>query len=166
MGPKGTARDVRKFLREPALLKKFSNLDGAYDFVRVLDSETELLMNTLPDGNRERKGVVVGTWGPRWGVARKCLNIFLYECLNSRWLCEANPGLKKLEPWLEVPLDSYVGCALHEAGGAQTPAWNTVIDLEKKDSEAYQAFAASLAETKGIHRIHLDLDFYNERSDD
>jgi hypothetical protein len=168
MGPEGTAQAVREFLREPQLLLAFASATSKTSFLKILDAKTELLKSKLPGGDRIRKRnqnkVKIGVWGARWGVARKCLNIFLYESISSRWLCEAYPGLMRLEPWLEVPLDSYVGYALHKRGA--NSAWKNVIDLTQQQSDEYQEFACVLAAGKKIDRVHLDLEFFNERKDD
>ena len=165
MGPKKTAKTVQMYLRDPNLLRKFADAKSEADFFKILDSNTDLLKSKLPGGDKMRKKKQqkgkIGEWGERWGVARKCLNIFLYECINNRWLCEAYPGILILEPWLEVQLDSYVGCALHAAGAKS--AWKNVIELTPQQSGEYQAFASAEAAKLQISRVHLDLKFYNER---
>ena len=164
MGPAQTIEAVRKFLRNPELLRAFGSVGSESAFMALLDEQTECLRENLLDGPRMRKEKYVGLWEKRWGVARKCLNIFLYECLNNRWLCEAYPRLCDLEPWLEVPLDSYVGFALDKAGKHQkTPGWKSVIRLTEAESRIYQAFASEFAKENSSHRVHLDLVFYNER---
>lgn len=51
---------------------------------------------------------------PMWGVARKSLNLFLRCCLYNHYL-RSKHHLERIEPLLEVPLDSVVGKGLRRA---------------------------------------------------
>ncbi len=165
MGPEKTAEAVKSFLEKSSLLVLFAEAGSEKEFVKRLDNQTKLLQKNLPGGVKIRREEPIGEWGARWGVARKCLNIFLYECLNNRWLSKKHSGLLEIEPWLEVPLDSFVGKKLcSEADKSENlPAWKKVTELTQDDSRKYQKFASKLAIKKGIHRVHLDLEFYNNR---
>jgi hypothetical protein len=166
MGPAGTILAVRRFLCDPTILRAFASLNSRDAFEKLLDEQTEELKKILPPGRRERKGKYLGDWGERWGVARKCLNIFIYECVLNRPLCEGYIGLAELQPWLEVPLDSYVGRGLNRKDLLKDlPAWESVISLSKSQNSVYQEFASKLAATESIARVHLDLEFYTERSE-
>ena len=167
MGPAGTIKVVREFLRKPGLLQSFASVTSRDTFEALLEKQTNILKKKLPGGSRYRKENYLGEWGERWGVARKCLNIFLYECVLNQCLREAHKGISKLEPWLEVPLDSYVGKGLnHEDTLDEIPAWGSVISLDKNQSRKYQDFAAKLAASENVARVHLDLKFYTDRGEE
>jgi hypothetical protein len=108
MGPAGTMRAAQIFLSQPALLAKFSKATSRATFYKILELQTETLRQLLPFNKKE------DGWkqGGHWGCARKCLNIFLYECSLNRYLCSSYKILPKIEPWLEVPLDKLVGTGL------------------------------------------------------
>jgi len=89
------------------------------------------------------------------------LNIFLRNCAYNRFVCEEF-GLDKLEPWMEVPLDSHVATGLKsEQEGAHLRRWKSVIGLTRIDSDALQAVALKVAMRKGINRVHLDVHYWN-----
>ncbi len=96
----------------------------------------------------------------RWGVARKALNLFLRDCTYDHHL-RAHYGLGKIEPWLEVPLDSYVALALRdEPEGADLPRWNSLKALRGAESRKYQSTAQKVATRMRIRRVHLDLYYW------
>jgi hypothetical protein len=149
MGPAGTISAAREFLQEFDLSAVKAKKPSAYR--RFLDSATDDLIAALPAGGRH------------WGSARKFLNIFIRNCAYNRFLCEQY-GLDKVEPWMEVPLDSHVAKGLRIAAAsdkADLPRWTTVIALNPDVSDKWQVAAQSVAETEGIHRVHLDVMFWN-----
>jgi len=68
-----------------------------------LDTHTDTLLNTLPIRNRP------------WGAARKALNLFMRDALYNQYLND-HYGIRKIETWLEVPLDSAVAKGLKKRG--------------------------------------------------
>jgi hypothetical protein len=64
-----------------------------------------------------------------------------------------------------VPLDGHVAEELQreaEEADFQLPKGKfAVIHLTKDVSDQYQAFATLVAEKKGIHRVHLDVYYWN-----
>ncbi|MEF3062898.1 hypothetical protein V4C85_24025 [Ralstonia solanacearum] len=149
MGPAGTIEAARKFLQTFDLASAKANTSSAYR--RCLDAATDDLVAALPAEARH------------WGSARKFFNIFMRNCAYNRFLCEAY-RLDTIEPWMEVPLDSHVAKGLKiEAArcGAVVPRWSTVIGLSPEVSDHWQAVAQSVAERQGIHRVHLDVVFWN-----
>ena len=102
-----------------------------------------------------------------WGLARKLLNIYIRDCVYSRLLC-AHYRLEAIEPFLEVPLDSFVakGLIAEATTRGQTrrlPRWSTIKGLERAESDLYQAFASELAAERGHARIHLDVVLWGAR---
>jgi len=122
-------------------------------FRTQLDATTTAFVRALPKPARH------------WGLARKGLNIFLRECLYMVYLRE-HYGLERAERFLEIPLDSVTGQALHRASDGALPRWATVRGLQSDVSDQFQLFAAKLARKKGIARIHLDAIWWGERSRD
>lgn len=148
MGPGGTVDAARNYLAGIDLSQLAQDSERA--FSKRLDRATDEMVRTLPRGARH------------WGMARKLLNIFLRGATYNRFLCEAY-DLQKCDPWLEVPLDSHVALGLRgEKHGDTLPRWKTVIGLTQVISHQYQAFAATVAKEKGIHRVHLDLLYWRQ----
>lgn len=150
MGPKGTVQAARNYLAS-LKLHKFSKKNEK-EFRTFLNRTTQEYLRQLPRGAKH------------WGMARKLLNIFLREVLYNQYLCKKY-DFNHIEPWLEVPLDSYVAKGLRaEPGGEILPKWKTVIGLDQTTSRQFQSFAVKVASRKNIYRVHLDL-FYWRRED-
>lgn len=144
MGPKRTIEKTRDFLMNLDL-RVFTKARNQTSFEELLNKTTDKLSRSLPRG------------GQHWGSSRKFLNIFLRGALYNRYLYKAY-RLRKLEPWLEVPLDRDVANGLRsEPGGKALPRWKTVIGLDQETSKLYQNFASNIARGKNIGRVHLDL---------
>jgi len=142
-GSKGTAEAAKRFLADVSL-QQFVALDEG-SFHDVLDETTDQLMRFLPKHSRS------------WGLARKCLNIFLRDALYNVYL-RNEYGLSKAEQWCEVPLDGKVAKKLRRAAGRGVlPKWDGVKRLDPMDSAIYQKFAQDFALEMGIARVHLDL---------
>ena len=151
MGPTGTIQAARSFLTNKIDLSEIARLRVA-EFPRFLDRKTEELKCALPQEAQH------------WGASRKFLNIFLRDVLYARWLCDGR-SIDHLEESLEIPIDKHV--ALHLKGkpeGEFLPRWKTIIGLEKKESDQFQAVALTIAKKRGFARIHLDLEYW--RSDE
>jgi len=149
MGPAGTIQDAREYLGS-LKLKTFARRTEE-EFQAELDRATDRFLSHLPEGAKY------------WGAARKFLNIFLRGAVYNRLLCE-HYDLYRIEPWLELPLDSHVAKGLRsEKSGHDLPRWKTVIALDRDMNRLYQTFASQVARQKNIHRIHLDVLYW--RSD-
>lgn len=124
-----------------------------WSFVRRLREATARLQRRLPkDGGVEPAQL--------WGAARKALNLFLRDCTYDHHL-RAHYGLGKVEPWLEVPLDSYVAGALRKTRkGKGLAKWDSLKGLDDKISGEYQEVAQDIADRQGIARVHLDLGYW------
>jgi len=111
-----------------------------------LDSQTELLLDSLPIKNRP------------WGAARKAINLFLRDSLYNQYLCKQFK-LQSIETLLEIPLDSAVAKGLKklDSNRGELPRWPGLKNLTRKVSEDFQAFASEQANLKGIVRVHLDM---------
>lgn len=146
MGPKGTAVRARRFLAR-VNLNRF-RVNSKREFDHVLNSVTESFLRALP---RKAK---------RWGLARKLLNIFLRDAAYNRYLSQRF-GLRKVERWMEVPLDSHVGTQLRATtDGRNLPRWKTVVGLTSDVSAAFQKVATTVARRKGVTRVDLDVYYW------
>jgi hypothetical protein len=158
-GPPGTLRSAQEFLFRPSLIEGFSQADTPESFRDMLDKQTDELRLSLPLGKNKN-----GTpRGRHWGSARKFLNIFLFECTLNRYLCNHYKNLHKLEPWLEVPLDSLVGNGLAHEKEGKTLQWVSIIGLEKEASDQFQKVAQLVANKMNTYRVHLDLYYLRYR---
>lgn len=67
---------------------------------------------------------------------------------------------------MEVPLDSHVAAGLKQDALAAKldqipPRWKTVIGLTPELSDRWQSLAQAIAEKGRIHRVHLDVRYWN-----
>lgn len=141
-GGAGIVAVLREGLSEVALPSLCTGTEAG--FKRALDRETLRLFGRLPKGTGS------------WGLARKCLNIYLRDCLYDRGV-NAKFHFERCEAYLELPLDSLVGKALRSRFGDAVPAWATLKNLTPEGSGDYQAAAGALADLWGMARVHLDL---------
>lgn len=114
-------------------------------FRRRLDAKTDRLMRAFPRPARS------------WGAARKAINLFLRDALYNVYLREAF-NLAVARNWYELPLDSATARGLRSRdGGSSLPRWLGVKHLTHVVSDEYQRFALSVAQSRGIARVHLDV---------
>ncbi|MGD2175612.1 MAG: hypothetical protein PVJ27_09430 [Candidatus Brocadiaceae bacterium] len=124
---------------------------GEEAFARWLDACTERVLDALPDT----------VDGRPWGTARKAVNLFLRTCTYNHYL-RCHYQLARVEPLLEVPVDSVVAGALkREAGRGQLPVWNGLKRLTPEEHAQFQDYAGELARRRGFScRVHLDMDLW------
>jgi hypothetical protein len=85
------------------------------------------------------------------------LNLYLRDVLYNRYLSR-HFGFRKIEKWLEVPLDSYAAKAIRQGYGAkELPPWKGIKYLTPEASHVYQNAATWLASGSGFARVHLDV---------
>ncbi|HSW40426.1 MAG TPA: hypothetical protein VLL97_13135, partial [Acidobacteriota bacterium] len=95
--------------------------------------------------------------GRPWGAARKAINLFLRDTLYNQYL-HGHFHFGRLEPWLEVPLDSAVARGLKAAAKRGVlPRWPGLKHLSSDVSAEFQAFASTHAHTLRVDRVHLDM---------
>lgn len=146
---KGTAKAAREWLCR-LNLRRFAVSDAVV-FQERLDHATERLVAALPPGARS------------WGLARKLLNIFLRDVLYTTHL-SSHFRLRRLEPVLEIPLDSITADQLRSRMRRRVlPRWRGVKHLTSEVSEHYQSHALAVARRKGVARVHLDTFWWGER---
>ncbi|MGA3983485.1 hypothetical protein ACI2TD_17895 [Ralstonia nicotianae] len=156
MAPSGTIKYVRGFLAAYDLAQLMRWTQGTY--IDQLDEVTDALLDHVQAEVEKRPAL-------EWGGCRKCVNIFLRNAMYNRYLAEAY-RLDRLEPWMEVPLDSHVAAGLQNERIQNTPRWHTVIGLTKDESEVWQGIASIVAGKKGIHRVHLDVHYWRRKKED
>jgi hypothetical protein len=148
-GAPGVLAAARPFLRRVSLAR-FRTRSRA-TFEAHLDAVTERLKRKFPPKAQN------------WGAARKTVNLFLRDCTYDHHL-RACYGLAVIEPWLEVPLDSYVANTLGKHKRYELPSrWPGLKELTPEESAQYQDVAQRLADRKGIYRVHLDLYWWRMR---
>src|SRR5688500_13024764 len=98
-GAPGVVGAARDFLTEMSLSRFVVQTESG--FVRRLDSATRALCGRLPRRGRA------------WGTGRKALNLFLRDAMYNVYLARQF-GLSRMEPFLEIPLDSYVARLIKE----------------------------------------------------
>jgi hypothetical protein len=102
-------------------------------------------MNSFPSGAQH------------WGAARKALNLFLRDVLYNHYLSQ-HFRFRRIEKWLEVPLDSYTAKGIREKyGSKKLPPWKGIKYLTPEVSQAYQDAATKLASDSKFARVHLDV---------
>lgn len=140
-GASGVADAARRFLTA-IQLSRFSIAERD-TFGRVLDDETERLAASLPLPARS------------WGLARKCMNIFLREAFYNAFL-QSQYHLAAAEKLYEIPLDGIVADALRSRAPGELPRWLGVRNLNADISAKYQSIAERLSADEGVARVHLD----------
>lgn len=156
MGPPGTIAIARSFLQEFDIISFQAKSRSRKNYLNQLNHATFELAQRLPY-QKNSKSV---TNGCRWGSARKFINIFLRNCAYNKYICEKY-RLEKLEPWMEVPLDSHVARGLKQDFDGKLPRWINIIDLTPDVSTTWQNAAQIIADRKGIYRVHLDVLYWN-----
>jgi hypothetical protein len=153
--PKGTVKKTQCFLRV-IKLEQFS-VEEENDFKSKLNVCTNRLRKKFPSKAKND-----------WGAARKVLNIFLRDVLYNRILCR-HYKFRKIEEWMEVPLDKYVYDGLKEDAGKMDfrtpPTWSYINKLKLKGSNDYQEIAKDIAGKKRILRVDLDLVYWRNKED-
>jgi hypothetical protein len=141
---------MRSAAREFCAGIKLGKLPEPAAYAEKLNDWTSQLKQAFPKGGR------------RWGVARKCLNIFMRDASYNVHLAEMYPGLKPLERVLEVPLDGYTAAGLlrEEEAAELELRWDAIIRLTPDENQEFQQLAQAVADRKGVCRIHLDLDYF------
>lgn len=119
-------------------------------FRRVLDAETKKLQSAFPTKARN------------CGAARKALNLYLRNCVYNRYISERY-SLRKITPWLEVPLDQYVARGIRRNGeGQDLPRWRAIRRLTPEISDKYQYVARIIAKKRDALPVHLDLHWWRD----
>jgi hypothetical protein len=145
-GAPGVAAAAQSYFRTLSL-ERFAVADQKR-FRRALDASTDQLRLRFPKGTQ------------RWGAARKALNIFLRESFYNTYLAREF-GLERAERHFEIPLDSYVAKGLRELDTTRSlPRWPLLKGLRPDTSDAYQGAAICVADTRGIARVHLDVELW------
>ncbi len=142
---------MRRAAREFCVSIDLDTLPSPDGYPVKLDGWTDDLRRKFPAG------------GQYWGVARKCLNIFLRDACYSAHLRETCERLRLLEPFLEVPLDSYVANGLLSEDGAAKfglQRWRSIVGLTPPDNDIFQRWASEVSNRKSVHRVHLDLLYF------
>jgi hypothetical protein len=140
-GVPGVVSAGQRFLSSLSMCR-FAVRDGQ-SFRTELNKATQELQESFPRSAQT------------WGLARKCLNIFLRDVYYTHYLRD-HFGLTVDENWFEMPLDSIVVRALRQKTATKLPRWLGVKHLKPEASEIYQHAATELAAAKGITRVHLD----------
>jgi len=140
---KGTVKAVHEYLGGVHLSKAASQSQLQYS--GWLNNRTEALLDGLPGASRP------------WGVARKALNLFMRCCLYNHYLRDEF-CLARVEPWLEIPLDSVIATALkRHAGWGALPEWPGLKRLTPEVSQRFQDHASEYAVELGLRaRVFLD----------
>jgi len=142
--PKGTVTIARKNL-QLINLKDFS-CSSEDQFRKVLDVYTEKLKNDLPSKS--------------WGIARKVLNIFLFQAAHDVFL-NRNYSLEGIIAFLEVPLDNPNAKKLKRIAKSKGKSldWKNIYSLSPETSNEFQEYAKKYASQK-YNCESCDLDIY------
>jgi hypothetical protein len=149
--PKGTVTIARKYLQS-VNLKDFS--EGSEDHFRtVLDTNTDKMKHELPSNS--------------WGIARKVLNIFLFQAAHDVFL-NRNYSLDKIIRYLEVPLDNPNAKKLKEIvkSKGENLDWTNIYSLAPETSSQFQEYARKYAYEKyNCERCYLDIFWWRSDND-
>jgi hypothetical protein len=131
------------------------------NFQEMLNKHTERLLERMiynssknhPSENKNNK--------PSWGIARKVLNIFLFEATHNKIL-NKKYNLENIICYLEIPLDNPNAKELQkraESDGKNLD-WKNIKSLEPELNKKIQEYAEQCANQKyGWDRCYLELYF-------
>jgi hypothetical protein len=148
------AKEVVKIARAYFDKLKLSSFvtQNEIDFQKRLNSVTIKLVNKFPKGARN------------WGTARKAINLFLRDVLYNSYLNKYY-SFRKVEKWLEVPLDSFVIKGIkNNSKNISLPRWNGIKHLKHSESNIFQKRAKDIAKKKVIAKTHLDLFYWRPKA--
>ena len=91
------------------------------------------------------------------------MNIFLRDVLYNRPLCNRFQ-LSKLEPWLELPLDTvaYRGVCQDSGRELKVTHWPRIKRLTPEFSDRVQQVACRVATAAHVCRVHLDVKYWRK----
>lgn len=151
--PKGTAQKARDFLSQMDL-REFSKMTSENGFQKLLDKHTTQLCKKLPSKS--------------WGIARKVLNIFLFQASQDIHLNRCY-SLRTTIPHLELPLDNRNAQRLQrlkaeEKSESRQLSWENISSLKPASSKKFQEFAKRYAsKTYNCDRCYLDVYWWRNR---
>lgn len=141
-GRKGTKAVVTEYLGESLNLQDFSDVNSS-TFQERLNRHTEELESRIRTHE--------------WGIARKVLNIFLFEATHNTIL-SSKYNLANIIQFLEVPLDNKNAKNLkREAKEGKRLKWESIKALDAESNSQFQAYAKQYARELGYERCYLDL---------
>lgn len=152
--PSGTVADARQFMEKLNLAVIPKTKSG---FSKWLLVQTNNLASKLRKANQP------DNW---FGISRKALNIFLFECSMNKYLSSAYK-LSEIEKNLELPIDRLVAEFINDK--EIKVKFQSIKTLDKKAIENFQAEARSIAKRfkiKNNYRVYVDLLAWQSRSDD
>lgn len=142
-GSPGVIDAARKFVANLDLSRISTGVER--EFLSQLDKTTDRLLQAMPMKARN------------WGAARKAVNLFLRDAFYNQYLT-TEFDLRRLESWLEIPLDGAVARGLKKIGDrGELPDWPGLKKLTPSVSSQFQSFAEGIAKNRGIARVHLDI---------
>lgn len=150
--PEGTVITARKYLQY-VNLKDFSEIINEDGFKGLLDKHTQLLKERLPSKS--------------WGIARKVMNIFLFQATHDIIL-NRNYTLDKIIPYLELPLDNPNAKRLKKFAKSEgiTLEWRNIYSLQPEVSITFQNYAKQYAQEKyNCERCYLDVYWWRSEDD-
>lgn len=160
-GGPGIIEICRNYLYEEIRLEQFFlRLHSKTKFNNFLNLHTERLIEAFNLGDTQEG----------WGAARKALNLFFRELVYNKILCDHFHMPKNVKSYdllityLEIPLDRHVAEGVFDEFTGTLPKWQSIKVLRQDVSEVYQQAANSIAQGKGIPRIHLDLLYWRASS--
>lgn len=133
-------------------LQHFSSAVNKVQFKKQLDDHTEKLKEQLPTKS--------------WGIARKVLNIFLFQTTHDVLLNKIRP-LNNVIAYLELPLDNANAKKLQKLARKESIRldWSNIYSLEPEDSNRFQKYAKQIAScVYKCERCYLDLYWWRSRT--
>ena len=152
--PEGTIATARKYLQS-INLRDFSDVASEDQFRNLLDEHTKKLRDELKSKS--------------WGMARKVLNIFLFQAVEHT-LLNRNYALDKIIKYLELPLDNPNAKRLRKAAKKDERinlAWKNIKSLSPSTSMQFQEYARRHAyEKHNCERCYLEIYWWRSNEKD
>lgn len=146
--PTNTIKITRDFLKKMDF-NLFKDVFSEQSFLNKLDEQTLLLREAIPSKS--------------WGIARKALNLFLFDSTHNTVLSEEYK-LRHLIPFFEVVLDNPNAKELIKLAENKgiILSWKNIKSLTKEENNHLQSFAKEVAKEKEYDRCYLDLEFWRK----
>jgi hypothetical protein len=152
--PEGTIATARKYLQLSIDLRDFSDVVSEDQFRNILDGHTEKMRKRF-----ESKS---------WGMARKVLNIFLFQAAEHIVL-NRNYTLDKIIKYLELPLDNKNAKKVKEfaRGKGKNLPWKNIKSLDPETSKLFQEYARQQAYKEcNCERCYLEVYWWRSNEKD
>lgn len=157
-GKKNMIQSFRDLVYETDLYVFKNALTSSQNYLKYLDSQTDLILQKIAD-----------PFDVQWGAVRKGLNLVYRDIFYSAYMSESLNLTKAEMSLLEVPLDSFTGKGIIEDFnkiGKTDLSWHSIRKLTPNMSYELQTYAKKIAkDLYGLDEpVELDLVYWRREA--